>query len=58
MKFGGFHAKDFGSDEKNTAFSGRSSPFMYICIGFCRKIQQNPLFMKSSGFHGEIGRIS
>ena len=37
MKFGGFHAKDFGSDEKNTAFSGRSSPFMYICIGFAEK---------------------
>ena len=25
---------------------------------FCRKVQQNPLFMKSGGFHGEIWQIS
>ena len=29
-----------------------------ISVLFCRKIQQNPLFMKSDRFHGEIQQIS
>ena len=59
------YAKDFGSDEKNTAFSGRSSPFMYICIGFAEKYSKihyswNPadFMVKSGRFHGEIWWIS
>ena len=46
---------------KSGGFHGRSSPFMYICIG-SDEIQdlvvENPLFMKSGGFHGEIWQIS
>ena len=64
MKSGGFHAKDFGSDEKDTAFSGSSSPFMYICIGFAEKYSKihyswNPAdFMVKSGKFHKIRQIS